>query len=59
MRQIENVKGVAPKNLVECGYNLLDEESADYEARPELHVANERPTILIAPSWQEDNIMDR
>lgn len=58
MRQIENVKGVAPKNLVECGYNLLDEEIADYEARPELHVANERPIILIAPSWQEDNIMD-
>lgn len=58
MRQIEKVKGAKPKNLVECGYDLLDEEIKDYEARDDLRRKNERPLILIAPSWQEDNIMD-
>lgn len=58
VRQIEKVKGAPPKRLVECGYDLLDQEVKEYEARQDLHRDNERPLILIAPSWQEDNIMD-
>lgn len=58
VRQIEKVKGAPPKRLVECGYDLLDQEIKEYEAREDLHRDNERPLILIAPSWQEDNIMD-
>lgn len=58
MRQIEKVKGASPKNLVACGYDLLDGNIAEYESREDLQVPGERPMILIAPSWQEDNILD-
>lgn len=44
------------KDLVECGYALLDNQIAEYNKRE--HPKNETPTILIAPSWQEDNILD-
>ena len=33
------------------------QEIKEYEAREDLHRDNERPLILIAPSWQEDNIV--
>ncbi len=44
------------KKLVDWGYSLLDEMIADYNATE--HVANEQKMIMIAPSWQEDNIVD-
>ena len=52
----ERQRGLAPKRLVEGGYDLLDQEIADYEALGGRE--NERPVILIGPSWQEDNILD-
>ena len=52
----ERKRGLAPKRLVEGGYDLLDQEIADYEALAGRE--NERPVILIGPSWQEDNILD-
>ncbi len=44
------------KNLVEWGYTLLDEMCADYEHLPKEE--HDRKHILIAPSWQPDNIVD-
>lgn len=44
------------KNLVEWGYTLLDEMCADYGQLPKEE--HDRRHILIAPSWQPDNIVD-
>ncbi|MGN0435516.1 MAG: membrane protein insertase YidC [Wujia sp.] len=44
------------KKLIDWGYSLIDEMIADYEAAPKTQ--NEQKTIMIAPSWQEDNIVD-
>ena len=44
------------KEIINAGYPLLDDMRADYEKMtlPEDH----QTTILIAPSWQKDNIVD-
>ena len=52
----EKVFGVPHRKLLEIGYPLLDEMRADY--RKQKHEAHVRPRILIAPSWQKDNIID-
>ena len=44
------------QKFVEYGYCLLDSMIEDYEASP--HPENETKTVLIAPSWQKDNIID-
>lgn len=56
VRETEKVYGLPPKKLVEVGYPLIDEIREDYEAHP--HAENVRKKILIAPSWQDDNIID-
>jgi YidC/Oxa1 family membrane protein insertase len=48
--------GLPNKKLVEWGYSLLDGMVADYNKNP--HVENGVKKILIAPSWQKDNIVD-
>lgn len=44
------------KELIDWGYSLLDEMIEDYNNRPK--VENEQKMIMIAPSWQDDNIVD-
>ena len=56
IRRAEKMRGLPAKDLVECGYDLLDKEIAAYRALGE--VRNERPVVLVAPSWQEDNLLD-
>lgn len=56
VRETEKLYGLPPKNLVEIGYPLIDEIRKNYEAMP--YVKNERLKILIAPSWQDNNIID-
>lgn len=56
LREEEQVYGLAPRNLVPCGYGLLDRVMAAYEAMPKQK--HEKPQVLIAPSWQKDNILD-
>ena len=41
---------------MECGYDLLDRQIADYAKR--IKPEENRPVILVAPSWQEDCILD-
>ena len=56
VQQTEAVYGLPRKNLIEVGYPLIDEMRADYgkSAKKE----SGRKKILIAPSWQNDNIID-
>ena len=48
--------GLPKKELVEWGYSLLDDMKADYEKLPKTE--HDKKSILIAPSWQKDNIVD-
>ncbi len=56
IRAQEKVYGLKPKTLVKYGYAMIDRMIRTYSDQPP--VKNEPPVILIAPSWQEDNIMD-
>ncbi len=59
MRKIEKMRKIKAKNLVACGYDLLDRDIADYEVRKEeIEKGKDKPNILFAPSWQEDNLLD-
>ena len=48
--------GLAPKKLIAAGYGLYDQLVDSYKEKA-LQV-NEKPQILIAPSWQTDNILE-
>lgn len=52
----ERLHNVPEKKLVECGYGLLEDLRAQYEQMPKTQRAHKK--ILIAPSWQMDNILD-
>ena len=57
IRKTEEVYGLPGKTLVPCGYCLLDDMMADW-AKREKKPSDGRKRILIAPSWNEDNILD-
>lgn len=54
--KIAKLYGLENQKFIKYGYCLLDQMTADYEAAP--HPENEVKTVLIAPSWQKDNIID-
>lgn len=56
LRAQEKVYDLKEKKLVPYGYAMIDNMIRAYEKQPP--VKNDPPVILIAPSWQEDNIMD-
>lgn len=56
VRQMEALYGSKSKVLVETGYVLLDQMIQEYYERQ--HIQHERQRILIAPSWQPENIID-
>lgn len=56
IRKTEAVYNLPKKQLVQVGYTLLDDMRRDYANMPK--VEHEKKTILIAPSWQKDNIID-
>lgn len=47
---------LSKRNLVEAGYPLIDDMRAVW--RLSEHTEHDRKKILIAPSWQKDNIVD-
>lgn len=53
IREREEKNGLPSKNLVEWGSSIIDNMAAAYE-----ETEKDKKTILIAPSWQKDNIMD-
>lgn len=56
IRETEKAYGLPQKNLFHWGYTLLDEMRSGYSAQE--HRVDEKPNILIAPSWQPENIVD-
>ena len=58
LREQEALNDLPEKRLVEAGYDLLDEEIAAFEALDASAKDHDRPVVLVAPSWQEDNLLD-
>ncbi len=56
VREMEELYHTKPKVLIEAGYMLIDEMIEKYEKMEKKE--NNPPKILIAPSWQPDNIID-
>lgn len=56
IRETEKVYGIPAKRLIEVGYPLIDEIREKFQTT--IHKENRRKKILIAPSWQEKNIVD-
>ena len=56
IRAQEKTYGLKEKTLVKYGYAMLDNMINAYESKP--HNQNDPPVVLVAPSWQEDNLMD-
>lgn len=56
IRRQEELANLPPKELKVCGYCQLDSLYKAYQALPARK--RERPRVLIAPSWQEDNLLD-
>jgi len=56
VEKTEEVYNLPKKNIVEWGYCLLDSMREDY-SKMEKKISDVK-SILIAPSWQKDNIVD-
>jgi len=56
VRASEKLYGTKEKNLIAVGYNLADDLIEEYNKMDKK--PNEKPVILIAPSWQKDNILE-
>lgn len=56
----EEVYGLPKRELIEAGYPLLDQMIRDYEAfaADRTEDPDRKKTVMIAPSWQKDNIVD-
>jgi len=55
-RKREEISGLPRKTLVKVGSGVYDQLVDSYASIS--HIVNEKPQILIAPSWQDDNILD-
>lgn len=58
MRALEAVYNLPPKDIVEFGVPLMDRMLVDYQNMEIMEDQDSRKRILIAPSWQQDNIID-
>ncbi len=56
LRQEEALRGDPPRELILCGYGQLERLYA--AARSDSRPLRDKPQILIAPSWQPENILD-
>ncbi|MBO5870411.1 MAG: CDP-glycerol glycerophosphotransferase family protein, partial [Clostridia bacterium] len=52
----EQLRNTKKKRIVKVGYGLIDNMIEAYNSSEK--TVNEKPTILVAPSWQYDNILD-
>ncbi len=55
IRKQEELYNRKEKNLVICGYGFLEILQEKYDAMPKGDLPNK---VLIAPSWQKDNLLD-
>ena len=58
VRRIEEETQSKKKKLVPCGYGVVDKMAAAYERMQTEGAKRERPIVLVAPSWQPDNILE-
>ncbi|WP_139652359.1 YidC/Oxa1 family membrane protein insertase [Raoultibacter phocaeensis] len=60
LRRAEELYKTPAKTLVPYGYDLLDRTIESYRAlvASGAEAQNERPTVIVAPSWQEGCILD-
>lgn len=56
IRKQEELYGLKPKKVIKYGFGLIDNMIDSYESHPVK--INNCKVILIAPSWQQDNILD-
>ena len=56
IRKTEEIYGLPAKQLIACGYGQLESLYEAYQQMDKPH--REHPKVLIAPSWQKDNILD-
>lgn len=56
IRKQEEVYGLKKKELVKCGFGLIDNMIASYNKEGKQN--HDIKEILIAPSWQQDNLLD-
>ena len=56
IRKQEELYHLPAKNLVACGYGQLEKLATAYHQME--HAERKQPKILVAPSWQKDNILD-
>lgn len=56
IRAAEKLYGLPEKHLVEAGYGQLEQLHRSYEAMEK--TSQGKPKVLIAPSWQTDNLLD-
>lgn len=56
IRAAEKLHGLPEKQLVACGYGQLEKLYEQYQQMEK--TPRETPQVLIAPSWQNDNILD-
>ncbi len=58
VKATERVYGLPEKNCVEFGYPLVDDLIVMGQEERKTHKTGGRREILIAPTWNEDNILD-
>ena len=56
VRESEKLYNTAQKKLVPCGYGVIENLTAAYERMDKN--TGEKPQVLIAPSWQPDNLLE-
>lgn len=56
IRAAERIYGLPEKRLVSVGYGQLEQLYESFQAMPAAERG--RPKVLVAPSWQPDNILD-
>ncbi len=56
VREMEELRGTRKKRIVKFGYGLIDNMIAAYDKMEK--VQHDKPVILVAPSWQYDNLLD-
>ncbi len=56
MKAWNRKKGLPDQKMVPCGYGVVDNMAAEYERMEKRE--NAVKTVLIAPSWQPDNVME-
>lgn len=58
IRRSEEVYHLPAKRIVECGYGVIENMRRHYLENEGSYHSQQVKKILIAPSWQEDNILD-